>query len=102
VLLGSPREQIVFGQAGFPISSTELGVYCFPIYCAKNISECFLYGSLIMQIDFDLAADAAKVGAEPKDQQIDPDAENETVVAANDDGLRWPLIPFPKGWYASF
>lgn len=55
-----------------------------------------------MKIDFDRAADAAKPGAELEDQQADADAENEMVVAANDNGLRWPLIRFPEGWYASF
>ena len=55
-----------------------------------------------MQTDFDLSAEAAEIAAEPRDQRTDPDAENEMVVAANDNGLRWPVIPFPAGWYASF
>jgi hypothetical protein len=71
-------------------------------FTAPDFSECFLYGSLIVKIDFDRAADAAKPGAELEDQQADADAENEMVVAANDNGLRWPLIRFPEGWYASF
>lgn len=71
-------------------------------FAPKRFSECFLYGSLIMQIDFDLAGDAAKISAELKDQQTAPEADKETLVAANDNGLRWPLILFPEGWYASF
>ena len=55
-----------------------------------------------MQIDFDAAADfVAAIGGELTNQQTDPDADNESVVVTNDDGLRWPLIPFPEDWYAS-
>ena len=55
-----------------------------------------------MQIDFDLAADVEKTAAEPKDQRIAFAEENEMIIVANENGLRWPLIPFPEGWYASF
>ncbi|MBV9460175.1 MAG: hypothetical protein JO141_22045 [Bradyrhizobium sp.] len=55
-----------------------------------------------MQIDFRATADAAMVAAELKDYQTDREVEQEPVVAVNDNGLRWPLIPFPEGWYASF
>jgi hypothetical protein len=55
-----------------------------------------------MQIYFEVAADVAESGAELKDQQRDAERGDEPVVAANDNGLRWPFIPFPDGWYASF
>jgi hypothetical protein len=28
-------------------------------------------------------------------------AFNEPPKAANDNGLEWPLVPFPDGWYAA-
>lgn len=54
-----------------------------------------------MKIHFDEAADAADVAAELNDQQSNAEAGNEPLVAANDNSLRWPLIPFPDDWYAS-
>jgi hypothetical protein len=55
-----------------------------------------------MQIDIDAAADVAAIGDELTNQQTDSGADDETFVAANDNGLRWALIPFPEDWYASF
>ena len=54
-----------------------------------------------MRIYFEVAADVAESGAKLKDQQSGAKRGDEPVVA-NDNGLRWPFIPFPDGWYASF
>ena len=56
-----------------------------------------------MQVDLDVpAADVVAIGIELSDQQADPETDNERAIAANDNGMRWPLVPFPEDWYASF
>jgi hypothetical protein len=54
-----------------------------------------------MQIYFDVAGNAAAIGAEPKDEQTDAERGTGPDVAANDNECWWPLIPFPDTWYAS-
>jgi hypothetical protein len=54
-----------------------------------------------MQNDFEVAVDVEAISADPKDQQADAVPGNKPVVAANDNGLRWLLIPFPEDWYTS-
>ena len=57
-----------------------------------------------MQIDFKLSIDiATSATTETIDRQSDPQTEtdDEFVVAANDNEIRWPFIPLPKDWYAS-
>jgi hypothetical protein len=50
-----------------------------------------------MQLDFDVsAADVAAIAIESSDQQAVPEPDNERAVAANDNGLRWLLEPFPE------
>jgi hypothetical protein len=53
-----------------------------------------------MQVDFDVPV--ADVTATSIGQKADPETDNEQTVAANENGTRWPLVPFPEGWYASF
>jgi len=56
-----------------------------------------------MQVDFDVpATDVAAIGIEASDQRADLETGNERAVAANDNEMRWPLVPFPEDWYASF
>ena len=56
-----------------------------------------------MQVDLDMpAADVVAIGIELSDQRADPETDNERAVAANDNAMRWPLVPFPEDWYASF
>ena len=97
------REQIDLWVRVASLSTKhELAVYSFSNFITpENFSVCFPYESLTLQIDFDAAADFATIGGELTNQQTDPNADNESVVVTNDNGLRWPLIPFPEDWYAS-
>lgn len=54
-----------------------------------------------MQIYFDVAVYVSKIEAELKYQQTETEASEEPLVAANDDGLCWPLMLFPEDWFAS-
>lgn len=54
-----------------------------------------------MRIDLKLLIDDVGTSAtETIVRRSDP-ADDELVVAANDNEIRWPLIPLPKDWYAS-
>lgn len=52
-----------------------------------------------MQIDVVVAARAAGIEVDPEDRETE--AKEEPLVAFNDNGMRWPFVPFPEGWCAS-
>jgi hypothetical protein len=53
-----------------------------------------------MQADFK----SLKLAARPRDQRPDettPHGDKPKPRHENDDGLEWPLLPFPPDWYFS-
>jgi hypothetical protein len=57
-----------------------------------------------MRDDLKPAADVAAMATETAHQEPpDPrkQKDGKPKVEANDNGLQWPLIPFPKDWYGS-
>jgi hypothetical protein len=56
------------------------------------------------EVEFDRLLEAVKMAIEPGPQEdflVQPSTFNEPPKAANDNGLTWPLIPFPDGWNAA-
>jgi hypothetical protein len=84
--LASPnREQArSLGQGSFPIvRARACRIFVADFIALKGFNECFPYGSLIMQVDFDVpAADVAATGMEASNQQRQPEIDNEQTVAA--------------------
>jgi hypothetical protein len=56
------------------------------------------------EVEFDRLLDVVRMAVAPTPQE-DFLAEQASLSpppeAANDNGLAWPFIPFPEGWYAA-
>ena len=57
------------------------------------------------EVEYDRLLEAVQMAIEPAPQEdfmpYLPASDDEPLLAANDNQTAWPLIPFPKGWYAS-
>jgi hypothetical protein len=56
------------------------------------------------EVEYNRLLEAVKMAIEPASQEDflpRPPDFDEPPKAANDNGLAWPIIPFPEGWHAA-
>jgi hypothetical protein len=56
------------------------------------------------EVEFDRLLDVVRMAVAPTPQEdflAEQESHSPPPEAANDNGLAWPFIPFPEGWYAA-
>jgi hypothetical protein len=54
------------------------------------------------EVEFDRLLDAVRVAIAPQEEFLNSlPMFDQPPKPANDNGLAWPLLPFPESWYAA-